>query len=108
MTSPHRKRSDRSRKRLTELEKLEIVERARRCANITETLGDYGANCAPLTRSDCVLIGKAVRGNWDVPEQKRAEIIQQISETLNSDDHRLTLAVVRLVIRMEAANHAKS
>lgn len=104
MTSPHRKRADRERKRLTEIERLELVERARRFMP-TESPGDYGETCAPLTRSDMILIGRAIRDGWDVPEAKRDEIVRQTLAALNSDNDRLTLAAARLVILMEAANH---
>ena len=103
MTSPTRKRSDRSRK-LTQTEKLEIAERAKRIVRLTESPGDYGANCAPLTRGDCVLIGKAVRSGWDVPDSKRQEIVQQMLAALDTDDDRLALSVLNLMIAMEAAN----
>ena len=103
MTSPTRKRSDRSRK-LTQTEKLEIAERAKRIVRLTESPGDYGANCAPLTRGDCVLIGKAVREGWDVPESKRREILLGMLAALATDNDRLALSVTKLVIAMEATN----
>ena len=106
MTSPNRKRSDRERKRLSEIERLELVERAKQTLQ-SELPGDSRGPCEPLTRTDCVLIGRAIRDGWDVPEAKRLEIVQQTLAALNSDDERLTLAAVRLVIAMEAANHAK-
>ena len=106
MTSPTRKRADRSRKRLTEIERLEFTERAQLCLK-TELLGDSRGPCAPLTRSDCILIGRAIRDGWNVSDAKRHEIIQQTIVALNSDNDRLTLAAVRLVIHMEAANHEK-
>ncbi len=104
MTSPARKRSDRSRKRLSQVEKLEIAERVKRCFDIDVSPGDYGANCAPLTRADCILIGKAVREDWDVPEAKRDEIAGQMLAALDSGDNRLALSVVRLTLAMEARN----
>ena len=103
MTSPTRKRSDRSRK-LTQTEKLEIAERAKRIVRLTESPGDYGANCAPLTRGDCVLIGKAVREGWDVPDSKRREILLGMLAALATDNDRLALSVTKLVIAMEATN----
>ncbi len=106
MTSPTRKRADRSRKRLTEIERLEFMERAQLCLK-TELLGDSRGPCAPLTRSDCILIGRAIRDGWDVSEAKRREIIQQTLVALDSDNDRLSLAAVRVVVLMEAANHEK-
>lgn len=106
MTSPSRKRADRSRKRLTEIERLEIVERAQRYLK-HESPGDTREPCAPLTRSDCLLIGRAIRGGWDVPEAKRREIVQQTLAALNSDDERLSISAAQLVIAMEGANHEK-
>lgn len=106
MTSPSRKRADRSRKRLTELERLEVVERAKRCLP-AESQGDSRGPSAPLTRSDCVLIRQAIRGGWDVPEAKREEIIRQTLEALESTDEWLVVAAAQLVILMEGANHAE-
>lgn len=105
MTSPTRKRADRSRKRLTELERLGVVERAQRYLN-HESPGDTGEPCVPITRNDCILIGRAIRDGWDVPEAKRLAIIQQVRAALHSDNERLALSAARLVIAMEAANHA--
>ena len=107
MTSPARKRSDRSRKRLAEAESLEIVERARQCLVCTilpPTPGDYGAPCAPLTRSDCILIGRAVREGWDVSKSKRRRIIREMMAALDTDDARLILSVARLALAMEKQN----
>ena len=104
MTSPTRKRADRSRKRLTEVERLEFMERAQRCLQ-NQSPWDSREPCAPLTRSDCILIGRAIRDGWSLPNAKRDEIVQQTIAALNSDNDRLTLSAVRLVILMEAANH---
>ena len=107
MTSPNRKRSDRSRKRLADAESLEIVERARRClvcSTLPPNSGGYGATCAPLSRSDCVLIGRAVREGWDVPKAKRRSIMRQMMATLETDDARLILSVARLALAMDKHN----
>ena len=101
MTSPQRKRADRARKRLKEVERLELVERAQRLLN-----GDTGETCAALTRSDCVMIGRAIRNGWDVPESKRLEIVRQTLAALKSPDERLAVAAAQLVVLMEAANNA--
>ena len=106
MTSPFRKRSDRERKRLSEIERLELVELAKQSLK-TEFAGDTGETYAPLTRTDFILIGRAIRDGWDVPEAKRQEIIQQTLVALDSDNDRLSLAAVRVVVLMEAANHEK-
>ena len=106
MTSPFRKRSDRERKRLTEAERLELVERAKQTLQ-SELPGDSRGPCEPLTRTDCILIRRAILAGWNIPEAKRLEIVQQTLAALNSDDEWLSLAAVRLVIAMEAANHAK-
>ncbi len=111
MTSPTRKRSDQSRKRLSELKALEIAERARQCFVCTPEPRGSGATCAFLTRSDIVLIGRAVRGGWPVPERKCQEIVEQLFATLESDDDRLALSVAWVVLAMEEQNqraqHAK-
>lgn len=111
MTSPTRKRSDQSRKRLSELKALEIVERARQCFVCTPKPRGYGATCALLTRSDVVLIGRAVRGRWPIPEKKCQEILESLFATFQSDDDRLVLSVARVVLAMEEQNqlaqHAK-
>lgn len=106
MTSPFRKRSDQERKRLNEIERLELVERAKQTLK-SELPGDSRGPSEPLTRTDCILIGRAIRGGWNVSEAKRKEIVSQTLAALNSDDEWLTLAAVRLVVLMEAANHAK-
>lgn len=106
MTSPFRKRSDRERKRLSEIERLELVERAKQTLQ-SELPGDSRGPSEPLTRADCVLIGRAIRDGWDVPEAKRLEIVQQTLQALDSPDEWLSLAAVRLVVLMEAANHEK-
>ena len=111
MTSPTRKRSDQSRKRLSELKTLEIVERARQCFVCTPKPRGYRATCALLTRSDVVLIGRAVRGGWPIPDEKRTAIVEQLMATLQSDDDRLAISVARVVLAMEEQNqraqHAK-
>ena len=111
MTNPDRKRSDRSRKRLSDAKALEIVEKAQWClADMPKPRG-YGAICALLTRSDDVLIGRAVRGRWPIPDEKREAIVEQLMATLQSDDDRLAITVARVVLAMEERNqraqHAK-
>ena len=103
MTSPVRQRRDRSRKRLTHAESLEIVENAR-TVFCSQQRGDSGASLEPITRSDLILVNRAVRAGWDVPEAKRVEIIQQIGLTLDGDNDLLVLAAARTMLLMEAAN----
>lgn len=102
MTSPVRKRRDRSRRRIV-ADALEIVSQARELF-CSQPCGDTGANLAPLTRSDTVLINRAIRSGWDVPEAKRVEIVRQIGLALDGDDDRLVLAVAQTTLLMEAAN----
>ena len=82
------------------------MERPQRCLQ-NQSPGDSRGPSEPLTRTDCILIGRAIRDGWDVPEAKRQEIVLQTLAALKSDDEWLTLAAVRLVVLMEAANHAK-
>ena len=63
-----------------------------------------GATLALLTRSDVVLIGRAVRGRWLVSEEERHEAVEQLFVTLQSDDVRLVLSVVRVLLMMEEQN----
>ena len=103
MTSPVRQRRDRSRKRLAQAEALEIVENAR-TVFCSQRHGDSGASLAPITCSDLILVNRAVRAGWDVPEAKRVEVIQQIGLTLDGDNDRLVIAAARTMLLMEAAN----
>ena len=99
MTSPPRQRRDRSRRRLAHAEASEIVLHARTLF-CSQPHGDTGASLEPITRSDLVLIARAVRSGWDVPETKRVEIIQQIGLALASDDPRLALSAARAMMAM--------
>lgn len=110
MTSPVRKRRDRSRKRLASAESLEIIEQARGFFSLQPFGGDTGANCErlePLTRTHCAMIAQAVRGGWlDTDAQKRARIVGQLMQAVDSTDDRLAVSAARVVLLMMQANQA--
>lgn len=99
MTSPVRRRRDASRRRLSSVESSEIVAAARRLIE-AQPRGDDGAASAPLTRTDIVLIGRAVRSGWDIPEAKRLAIVQQLRQALDSTDPRLVVSAARCLLAM--------
>lgn len=99
MTSPVRKRRDRSRRRLSLNESLEVI-RAKQIINLHLTGVGSGATSAPLTRADIGLISRAVREGWDVPSEKRVSILRQLDQTIAGDDDRLVICAAQLVMRM--------
>jgi hypothetical protein len=58
-------------------------------------------------RADLVLLGKAVRENWQIDDACRISIVRQLGEILESDrNHRWTFRAVKLLLLMEQQNWA--
>ncbi|MEO2031142.1 MAG: hypothetical protein ABGZ35_03550 [Planctomycetaceae bacterium] len=87
MTSPKRKRWNQSRRR-----------RLAQQQSTPET--DTRATLEPIKRSDCVLYRQAVRGQWDVPQPKRRQMVSQLMTALNSSNDRLAMSAARTLIVM--------
>ncbi len=59
-----------------------------------------------FTRGDLVDLRKAIRGNWDVPEEKRLAFLALLWRTFQVSENwpRLSIAIAWTVIAMEDAN----
>ncbi len=57
-----------------------------------------------LSRSDMVLIRKAIANNWPVSQETRVRVIAGMFNAMESGHARKTIAVGRTAVAMEAAN----
>ena len=93
MTSPTRKR----RSRLREERKTRDIEAART---------DFGP-WEELRRSDCVLIGKAVRKRWDVCKASHHRLVEVIIHAVvQPSDDRLAISAAQVAVAMVDSNQA--
>ncbi len=82
--------------------------RAEATAAVPVLKGDWGAE-SKRPRGDMLLIRKAIRGGWDVPQAVRDAIVDDvIPAALESIRPRLTLSAVRAVIEMVEADRRGS
>jgi hypothetical protein len=69
--------------------------------------GAWRPQCGQLDRHDLVLVRKACRGDWDVPESVRRAIIGQVCELIGSSRIWLCLSAFQTVIAIERQNQRR-
>ena len=57
-----------------------------------------------VSRSDLVLLRRAIRENWDIPEATRLQILQSLCGIMGGDGELMVGSVLLTVIRMEEQN----
>lgn len=67
------------------------------------TCGGWGQGL-PTSRSDLVLLRKAINQDWPVPDNVRLAIVGELNCEIGSPDGHWFLAVARSFVAMEAAN----
>lgn len=58
----------------------------------------------PISRSDLVLLRKAINADWPVADEVRPLIVDDVCQMFDHDKNRYALAAIRTVLAMEAAN----
>lgn len=66
--------------------------------------GAWRPQCGELDRHDLVLVRKACRGDWDVPESVRRAIVGQVCELIGSSRIWLCLSAIKTAVAMERQN----
>jgi hypothetical protein len=59
---------------------------------------------ADASRGELLLIRKAIRERWDMPEARRLTLLHEIYPLSDTDDVRLVLAVTRVFLDAQEAN----
>jgi hypothetical protein len=59
---------------------------------------------APLSRSDIVLLRRAAREGWGVPDTLRTEVIVEVRKILAAGNRRQKLAAAKLLLAMDQAD----
>ena len=88
---------------LSRRKRKRLRRKAEATANGPETQGGWGPG-APVSRSDLALLRTAVRERWPVSAEIRSEILNRLFAELESLDVRMTLAVAKTLVAMDAAN----
>ncbi len=82
---------------------------AKAAANNPGSAGGWGQG-SPISRGDLLLVRKAIREGWDVPEATRDQICLRLHELLARDygdvEPRTWIAVCRVILAMVGNNQA--
>jgi hypothetical protein len=83
------------------------LKMAKATANSPECWGLWGQG-SPVTRSDLLLLRRAIREDWPVPEHVREAVIHDVVAIATDDTSgpRMWVSAARVIIEMEAANMA--
>lgn len=83
-------------------------KRARRRAEATasnpHSAGGWGHGL-PVSRSDLLLVRKAIRLGWPVPARVRQAVVEDVCDAAMGDDLRRSLAAVRVLLDCEDDNY---
>lgn len=97
MTSPTRRRRQRSQQRFTLAELAEAVTIARSTTNRQVDL----TATAPLTRNEMRLVRRAVREGWDTSPEKQAEYLNRLQATVQAPDDELAIFAIESLLMMD-------
>jgi hypothetical protein len=56
------------------------------------------------SRSDLILLRRAIREGWAIPEDRRQTLPKEIAVLLRSDNPRLAIGAARVYVEMDRAN----
>ncbi len=71
-------------------------------------LGVLGGGCAQPGKANLRLIRRALRGGWDIPEAKRATLVEHLAGVFGSGHARNSIAAFRCLIEIDRVNERKS
>lgn len=99
MTSPVRQRRTRSRRRISDADAAESLQKARALAQGRGSPVGH----EPLTRNDCVMIRKAVNHGWPIPHHKQIAIVARLVAMLDDPRGYMQLCAVQTIVAIDAA-----
>ena len=97
MESRRKRKRKRQRLLAPAIGRVSVGERGDRTAFL---LGGWGE----ASRSDLILLSRAIRNGWPVPVERRRPILEEIANILGKSDERLELGVVRVFIAAKDNN----
>jgi hypothetical protein len=73
---------------------------AKAVAQGPECAGGWGKD-SPISRSDWLLVRRAIREGWDTPPAVRVEVAARCIEAAESGDHRMLLSAASAFLAMQ-------